>query len=154
MNASAATPPAFDQLWVNARLATFDPAGWAPGVLSDHALAVRGDTIAAILPIASAELSGFRGVIHNCGGRLITPTLLAAHAVPPEFAGRTDDYVSLIVEEIIPAAAAEKLAEAVDVFCESIAFSPAQCDRIFAAARTHGVAVKGHVEQLSSLHGA
>ena len=65
-----------------------------------------------------------------------------------------DDYVSLIVDEMIPAVAREKLAEAVDVFCESIAFTPAQCDRIFAAANAHGLAVKGHVEQLSNSHGA
>ncbi|HUR54538.1 MAG TPA: imidazolonepropionase [Gemmataceae bacterium] len=84
----------------------------------------------------------------------VSPTLLAAHAVPPEFAGRADDYVSLIVGEIIPAAASEKLAEAVDVFCEHIAFDVPQCDRIFAAARAHGLAVKGHVEQLSNQHGA
>ena len=84
----------------------------------------------------------------------VSPTLLAAHAVPPEFAGRADDYVSLVVEEIIPAAAAGKLAEAVDVFCEHIAFSVGQCARIFEAARRHGLAIKGHVEQLSNLGGA
>jgi imidazolonepropionase len=84
----------------------------------------------------------------------VSPTLLAAHAIPPEFTGRADDYVSLIVETIIPAVARDKLAEAVDVFCETIAFTPAQCDRIFAAARQHGLAVKGHVEQLSNSHGA
>jgi imidazolonepropionase len=84
----------------------------------------------------------------------ISPTLLAAHAVPPEFVGRADDYVGLIVEEMIPLVARERLAEAVDVFCETIAFSPAQCDRIFAAARAHGLAVKGHVEQLTNQHGA
>ena len=84
----------------------------------------------------------------------VSPTLLAAHAVPPEYAGRADDYVSLVVNEIIPAAAGEQLAEAVDVFCEHIAFSVPQCDRMFAAARQHGLAVKGHVEQLSNQHGA
>src|SRR5215467_9060337 len=84
----------------------------------------------------------------------VSPTLLAAHAVPPEFFGRADDYVSLIVNEMIPAVAGGKLADAVDVFCESIAFSPAQCERIFTAARAHGLAVKGHVEQLTNSHGA
>jgi imidazolonepropionase len=84
----------------------------------------------------------------------VSRTLLAAHAVPPEFAGRADDYVSLICGEMIPAVVGEKLAEAVDVFCESIAFSVPQCERIFAAARRHGLAVKGHVEQLSNSHGA
>ncbi|MBM3979249.1 MAG: imidazolonepropionase [Planctomycetes bacterium] len=84
----------------------------------------------------------------------VAPTLLAAHAIPPEFAGRADDYVSLICDAIIPAVALERLAEAVDVFCESIAFTPVQCDRIFTAARASGLAVKGHVEQLTNSHGA
>lgn len=84
----------------------------------------------------------------------VAPTLLAAHAVPPEFTGRADDYVSLICDAIIPAVALERLAEAVDVFCESIAFTPAQCDRIFTAAKASGLAVKGHVEQLTNSHGA
>jgi imidazolonepropionase len=84
----------------------------------------------------------------------ISPTLLAAHAVPPEFAGRPDDYVDLIIEQIIPTVAQERLAEAVDVFCETIAFSHEQCDRIFTAARAHGLAVKGHVEQLTNQRSA
>lgn len=84
----------------------------------------------------------------------VRTTLLAAHAVPPEFSGRADDYVSYICDEIIPAAAAEKLADAVDVFCERIAFSPAQCERVFAAAQRHGLPVKGHMEQLSNLGGS
>jgi imidazolonepropionase len=84
----------------------------------------------------------------------VSPTLLAAHAVPPEYAGHVDGYVALIVKEIIPSVAREKLAEAVDVFCESIAFGPEQCDRILSAAREQGLAVKGHVEQLSNSHGA
>ncbi len=84
----------------------------------------------------------------------ISPTLLAAHAVPPEYLGKSDDYVELIIRHMIPEVARERLAEAVDVFCETIAFSPEQCDRIFSAARAHGLAVKGHVEQLSNQHGA
>lgn len=84
----------------------------------------------------------------------VSPTLLAAHAVPPEFAGRPDDYVDLIVNILIPAVAEQKLAEAVDVFCESIAFSVPQCDRVWNAATKHGLAVKGHVEQLTNSHGA
>jgi imidazolonepropionase len=83
----------------------------------------------------------------------VSPTLLAAHAVPPEFAGRADEYVSIICNEMIPAVASEKLADSVDVFCETIAYTVAQCERIFTAARTHGLAVKGHVEQLSNSHG-
>jgi imidazolonepropionase len=84
----------------------------------------------------------------------VSPTLLAAHAVPPEFAGRADDYVSLVCDAIIPAAAKEVLAEAVDVFCEGIAFSPAQCERVFAAAKEHHLQMKGHVEQLTNSRGA
>ncbi|QKE62033.1 imidazolonepropionase [Aquipseudomonas campi] len=85
--------------------------------------------------------------------RVLT-TLLGAHALPPEYAGRADDYISLVCEEMIPAAAAEGLADAVDVFCEGIAFSPAQCERVFQAAQRHGLAIKAHAEQLSNLGGS
>lgn len=84
----------------------------------------------------------------------VTTTLLGAHALPPEYAGRADDYVSLVCEQMIPAAASERLADAVDVFCEGIGFSPAQCERIFQAARDHGLALKAHAEQLSNLGGS
>ncbi len=256
-------PLLFDHVWSHARIATLDPQVAAPyGLLEHHALAVRGETIAAILPVDSPELRQYSGAVTDCAGRLITPglidchthlvwggsraadwearltgvpyleiarrgggilstvratramsddellkaalprlralvaegvtcleiksgygltledelkllrvaqrlghadpalrveispTLLAAHAVPPEFAGRADDYVSYIGDEIIPAVAHNGLAEAVDVFCETIAFSYEQCDRIFAAAQRHQLAVKGHVEQLSHSHGA
>jgi len=85
--------------------------------------------------------------------RVIT-TLLGAHALPPEYAGRADDYVSLVCDEMIPAAVAEGLADAVDVFCEGIGFSPAQCERIYRAAKVHGLAIKAHAEQLSNLGGS
>jgi imidazolonepropionase len=81
--------------------------------------------------------------------RVIT-TLLAAHALPPEFAHDSDGYIRLVCEEIIPAAAAEGLADAVDVFCEHIGFSPAQCERVFQAAQRHGLPIKAHAEQLSN----
>lgn len=84
--------------------------------------------------------------------RVIT-TLLGAHALPPEYAGRADDYVSLVCDEMIPAAA-EGLADAVDVFCEGIGFSPAQCERIYQASKAHGLAIKAHAEQLSNLGGS
>ena len=84
----------------------------------------------------------------------VTTTLLGAHALPPEYAGRADDYVSLVCDEMIPAAAAEGLADAVDVFCEGIGFSPVQCERIFQAAQAHGLALKAHAEQLSNLGGS
>lgn len=85
--------------------------------------------------------------------RVVT-TLLGAHALPPEYAGRADDYVSLVGDEMIPAAARERLADAVDVFCEGIGFSPAQCERIYQAAQANGLAIKAHAEQLSNLGGS
>ncbi|WP_137008945.1 imidazolonepropionase [Aquitalea aquatilis] len=84
----------------------------------------------------------------------VSPTLLSAHALPPEFAGNGDGYIEHVIRDILPAVAVEKLAEAVDVFCESVGFSPAQTRRVFEAAQQHGLRVKGHVEQLSNLHGA
>ncbi|YCO05389.1 imidazolonepropionase [Vibrio sp. VNB-15] len=83
----------------------------------------------------------------------ITTTLLAAHALPPEFKGRADDYIQHICDDIIPLVAEEKLATSVDVFCESIGFNLAQTERVFEAATKHGLHVKGHTEQLSDLGG-
>ena len=83
----------------------------------------------------------------------ISTTLLAAHAVPPEFAGRADAYVDEVCS-MIARAAAENLADAVDAFCESIAFTPAQVRRVFEAARRHGLRVKLHADQLSDSGGA
>lgn len=84
----------------------------------------------------------------------VRTTLLAAHALPPEYAGRADDYVDLVCSEILPAAAREGLVDAVDAFCEKIAFSPAQTQRVFARAREHGLRVKLHADQLCDLGGA
>jgi imidazolonepropionase len=84
----------------------------------------------------------------------VRTTLLAAHAIPPEFAGRADGYVQHVCDDIIPAVAREKLADAVDAFCEGIAFSPAQTRRVFECARAHGLRVKLHADQLSNLGGA
>ncbi|MFO4663618.1 imidazolonepropionase [Vibrio cholerae] len=84
----------------------------------------------------------------------ITTTLLAAHALPPEFQGRSDDYIAHICQEIIPRVAEEQLAISVDVFCESIGFSVAQTERVFHAAQAHGLQIKGHTEQLSNLGGS
>ncbi|MCC4222218.1 imidazolonepropionase [Vibrio campbellii] len=83
----------------------------------------------------------------------ITTTLLAAHALPPEFKDRTDDYIQHICDDIIPLVAEEKLATSVDVFCESIGFNLAQTERVFEAAKKYGLHVKGHTEQLSDLGG-
>ncbi|WP_375055881.1 imidazolonepropionase [Zobellella sp. DQSA1] len=85
--------------------------------------------------------------------RVVT-TLLGAHALPPEYKDDADGYIELVCSRMIPAAAAERLADAVDVFCEKIAFSVAQCERVYAAAKAHGLAIKGHTEQLSNLGGS
>ena len=84
----------------------------------------------------------------------IKTSFLGAHALPPEFAGDADLYIDLVCREMIPAIAAEGLADAVDAFCEGIGFSLAQTRRVFEAARAHGLPVKLHAEQLSNLHGA
>ncbi len=84
----------------------------------------------------------------------VRATLLAAHAVPPEFADDADGYVDLVCRDILPAAFAEGLVDAVDAFCETIAFSPAQVRRVFQAARSLGISVKLHAEQLSCSGGA
>ncbi len=84
----------------------------------------------------------------------VTTTALGAHAIPPEFAGRSADYIAHVINEQLPALAAENLADAVDAFCEGIAFSPDEVDRLFTAARSLGLPVKLHADQLSNLHGA
>jgi imidazolonepropionase len=87
-------------------------------------------------------------------GIRVRTTLLAAHAVPPEFSGRADAYVDHIVQDILPAAAAGRLADAVDGFAEAIAFSPAQIRRVFQAATALGLPVKLHADQLTNGEGA
>ena len=84
----------------------------------------------------------------------IVPTLLALHALPAEFAGRREDYVDQIVDELIPAVARLGLARAVDGFCETTAFDLAETERLFEAATLHGLKVKLHAEQLSNRGGA
>lgn len=84
----------------------------------------------------------------------VRATCLAAHALPPEYVGRADDYIVHICDEMLPALAAEGLVDAVDAFCEHLAFSPAQVERLFIKARELGLPVKLHAEQLSSLHGS
>ncbi len=122
------------------------------------ALAVEGVTCVEIksgygLTLAD-ELKMLR-VARRIGEQLpldVSPTLLAAHVVPPEFSGRADDYIDHIIHDMLPAA--KGLAEAVDVFCEGIAFSTAQCERLFTAAKAHGFAIKAHAEQLTLQRGS
>jgi imidazolonepropionase len=80
-------------------------------------------------------------------------TFLGAHALPVEFKGKPDEYVDLVCNEMLPKVAKDKLADAVDVFCESIGFSAEQTERVFACAKKHGLPVKVHAEQLSNLGG-
>jgi len=85
----------------------------------------------------------------------VRTTLLAAHALPPEYAGRPDAYIDdVVVAQVIPEAVRLGLADAVDAFCETIGFTLAQTRRVFDAARAHGLPVKLHAEQLSNQHGA
>lgn len=96
---------------------------------------------------AARRLAGLRPV------RILT-THLAAHAIPPEYKGNADGYLEEVALPSLHAAHAEGLIAAVDAFCEGIAFSPAQVDRLFTAARALGLPVKLHAEQLSNLGGA
>jgi len=84
----------------------------------------------------------------------VRTTFLGAHAVPPEFKGRSGAYTDLVAGPMLDAVAAQGLADAVDVFCEGIAFSPEETARVFAAAKAKGLAIKIHAEQLSNLEGA
>jgi imidazolonepropionase len=80
-------------------------------------------------------------------------TFLGAHALPPEFAGRADDYIDEVCERMLPALADEGLVDSVDVFCERIGFSLEQSERVFNAAARRGLPVKMHAEQLSNMGG-
>jgi imidazolonepropionase len=84
----------------------------------------------------------------------IVPTLLALHALPPDQRDRRAHYVGEIVDKLIPAAAKQGIATSVDAFCEGIAFTPEEVERLFKAAAHHGLRVRLHAEQLSNSHGA
>lgn len=95
----------------------------------------------------AGKLSGIRAVS-------VTATYLGAHAVPPEFTGRREAYLDDIIDKILPALVAEGLVDAVDAFCETIAFSPEEVARLFEGAKALGLQVKLHAEQLSNQGGA
>lgn len=102
------------------------------------------------------ELKSLR-VARDLGQRhpvTVRTTLLAAHAVPPEYAGRADDYIDHVVQHIVPEAARLGLADAVDAFCDTIGFDLLQTRRVLQAAKVHGLPVKLHAEQLSHQGGA
>ena len=84
----------------------------------------------------------------------VKTSFLGAHAIPPEFSGKADAYIDFVCEEVLPAVHYENLADAVDGFCENIAFSPNQISRVFEKAKSFGLPVKLHAEQLSNLGGA
>jgi imidazolonepropionase len=84
----------------------------------------------------------------------VCTTFLGAHALPPEYAGRADAYIDMLCDEMLPALAAQGLADAVDAFCERIGFSHDQTARVFDVARRLGLPVKLHAEQLSDQGGA
>lgn len=84
----------------------------------------------------------------------VTTTLLAAHALPPEYAGRADAYIDAIAQEWLPKLHEEGLVDAIDIFCEKVGFSVAQAETLFDAAGRLGVPVKMHAEQLSNLGGS
>jgi imidazolonepropionase len=84
----------------------------------------------------------------------VRTTFLGAHALPPEFTGRPDDYIAEVTERMLPLLVKENLVDAVDAFCEHIGFSYDQTERVFAAAKKLGLPVKLHAEQLSDQRGA
>ena len=106
------------------------------------------DTATELKQLAVARLLGEQVGVD------VRTTLLAAHALPPEFAARADDYIDYVCREMIPAVTRAGAADAVDAFCETIGFTPAQTQRVFAAARAHQLAVKLHADQLSDTGGA
>ncbi|MCG8693779.1 MAG: imidazolonepropionase [Minwuiales bacterium] len=84
----------------------------------------------------------------------VRTTFLGAHALPPEYQGKPDEYIDLVCEEMLPAANDENLVDAVDAFCETIGFTATQTERVFEAARALDLPVKLHAEQLSDQQGA
>jgi len=106
--------------------------------------------------LAEAQEARCLGVARRIGRELpvsVRTTSLAAHALPPEFEGRADDYVDALIDWL-PRQQAAGLVDAVDAFCETIGFTPAQTERVFAAATRLGLPVKLHAEQLSDQGGA
>lgn len=84
----------------------------------------------------------------------VKTTFLGAHAIPPEYKDNVEAYVDLVINEMLPAVIEENLADAVDVFCENIAFSVKQSERVLTAAKDAGLDIKLHAEQLSNLGGS
>lgn len=127
-----------------------------------RALALRADGVTTIeiksgygLDLASERK--MLQVARHVGERLgigVRTTFLGAHALPPEFAGNQSGYIDEVCIHMMPALAAEGLIDAVDAFCEKIAFTPSETRRVLETAHGLGLAVKLHADQLSNLHGA
>ena len=100
----------------------------------------------------SANEAKMLRVARRLAGVTVKTSFLGAHALPPEFAERSGAYIDLVIGEML--AAVEGLADAVDAFCEKIAFSPGETRRVFEAAAKRGLPVKLHADQLSDLSGA
>lgn len=118
--------------------------GCALEIKSGYGLTLESER--KMLRVARRLSKDFRVTISN--------VFLGAHAVPPEFSGRQDDYVDAICKRILPTLHDEGLVDAVDVFCDHIAFSLSQTERIFSIASARGLPVKIHAEQLSDQGGA
>ncbi|RPA51008.1 imidazolonepropionase [Shewanella vesiculosa] len=84
----------------------------------------------------------------------VCTTFLGAHAIPPEYKDNADAYIDLVINDMLPAVIAENLADAVDVFCENIAFSLEQTERVLTAAKQAGLQIKLHAEQLTNMGGS
>lgn len=111
-------------------------SGYGLAMDSEHAMLATARRIGAVLPVRVAT------------------TFLGAHALPPDYAGRSEDYIDAVCTQMLPELARAGLVDAVDAFCERIAFTPAQTERVFAAAAALGLPVKLHAEQLSDQGGA
>ena len=133
----------------------YDASAWRLETLAEHGVTMVEIKSGYGLDV-DTELRMLR-VARTLGERLpvrVSRTLLAAHALPAEYRDCRDAYLDLVCETMIPRVAAERLAHAVDAFCEDIAFTPAECARVFDAATAHGLPVRLHADQLSSLGGA
>jgi imidazolonepropionase len=136
----------FDQLLAQSRIRLarlMDEGVTTVEIKSGYGLALEAER--KMLQVARA--------LGESAGVTVRTTFLGAHAVPPEFAGRSDDYLAEVLR-MLPLLHTEGLVDAVDAFCERIAFSAAQTEKIFVAARALGLPVKLHAEQLSDSGGA
>jgi imidazolonepropionase len=157
--------PSADGVWDHLHLMV------TPGLIDCHTHLVyggqRANEFAMRLAGASYEESGYGLALEHerkqlrvarrlgeAYGLTVRTTFLGAHALPPEYAGRSQDYIDLVCGEMLPALAAESLVDAVDVFCERIAFTLAESGQVFQAAQKLGIPVKLHAEQLSDMEGS